>query len=69
MKTIPLSQPFPQREKGVLEIDDWKKQIEEFNKKIICEAKTSHFSTKNALHIINSKTEKNLKKYIFVTDV
>ncbi len=69
LKTIPLSQPFPQREKGVLEIDDWKKQIEEFNKKIICEAKTSHFSTKNALHIINSKTEKNLKKYIFVTDV
>ena len=52
-----------------LEIENWKEEIENWKTKKACEFKTPHFSTKNALNIINSKTENNLDKYIFVTDV
>ncbi len=52
-----------------LEIEDWKKQVEKFKNKKACEFKTEHFSTKNALNIVNNFTEKNLDKYIFTTDV
>jgi len=69
LENIPLSKSFPPRDKDLLNIEDWKKEIKNFKNKKSCKTKDSHFSVANALNIINDFTSKNLDKYIFTTDV
>ena len=51
-----------------LEIDDWKKEIQNFKNAKKCE-EVPNFSIKKALTTLNNFTQKDLDKYIFVTDV
>jgi len=52
-----------------LEIQDWRNEIKSFREAHPFQEKTDTFSTKNALNSINKITEKNLDKYVFITDV
>lgn len=52
-----------------LKIEDWKQQIDLWNKTNPYEKSTKDFSVKNSLQIINKYSEKNLDNFIFVTDV
>ena len=52
-----------------LDIAKWKEEIAWFKKSHPYIISTPHFSTKNALNIINQHTKQNIANYVFSTDV